>query len=159
MKKNNLVTTILCMALFLICNNCRAQNVNTTDLTSVRKAIEKTNMLYYNLFAKKDIAIVNLYTEDGILSPPNAPQKIGKKDLIKDFSETFADGTVKGVKFHTKDIYGDGKDYVTEEGTWQVFDPKGKLIDDGKYLKLWKKTKDGWKIFRDLFNSNNKTQQ
>jgi len=78
MKKNNLVTTILCMALFLICNNCRAQNVNTIDLTSVRKAIEKTNMLYYNLFAKKDIAIVNLYTEDGILSP-----KLERKILLR----------------------------------------------------------------------------
>lgn len=158
MKTIKLITATLGIAFLLTYSNCQAQNGTSLDLTSVKQAIQKTNTIYYDLFAKKDIAIVNLYTEDGILSPPNAPQKIGKKGLTKDFSETFAEGSVKGVKFQTKDIYGDGKEFVTEEGTWQVFDPKGKLIDDGKYIKLWKRTNTGWKIFRDLFNSNHKAQ-
>ncbi len=158
MKQNNLITAILCIALFLVYSNCRAQITNTSDLSDTKKAIEKINTTYYDLFAKKDSAIVNLYTEDGYLLSPNAPPICGRKALTKDFEDTFADGKVKGVKFMTIDVYGDSKEYVTEEGTWQVFDPQGKLLDDGKYLKLWKRTKDGWKIFRDLFNSNHKTQ-
>jgi ketosteroid isomerase-like protein len=51
-------------------------------------------------------------------------------------------------------VYGDGKEYVTEEGFWQSFNAKGELFDDGKFLVLWKKTKNGWKMFRDSFSSN-----
>jgi ketosteroid isomerase-like protein len=43
---------------------------------------------------------------------------------------------------------------VTEEGLWQSFNAKGELFDDGKFLVLWKKTKNGWKMFRDSFSSN-----
>jgi ketosteroid isomerase-like protein len=84
------------------------------------------------------------------------PPISGRKALKKDFEDTFAAGKVKGVKFQTRNIYTDGKEYITEEGSWQVFDPSGKLLDNGQYLKLWKRTKLGWKIFRDSFNSNHK---
>lgn len=153
------MTTVLALlVLGLHSTMGKAQHTSPSDLASIRKTIEATNTLYYNLFVQKDSAIVALYTEDGCLQVPNEPPKYGRAALIKDFTETFADGTVKGVKFQTKDIYGDGNQYVTEEGTWQVFDPAGKQLDDGKYLKLWKKTPNGWKIFRDIFNSNNKAQ-
>jgi len=158
MKQNHLITAIACIALFFVYDSCRAQITNSPDLPSVKKAIKKTNALYFNLFAKKDGAIVDLYTEDASLLAPNAPSIFGRKALKKDFEDTFAAGKVKGVKFQSGNIYGDGKEYVTEEGTWQVFDTGGKLLDDGKYLKLWKLTKTGWKIFRDSFNSNHKAQ-
>ncbi len=158
MKQNKLITTILCVALFLVYNNCRAQTANPSDLPAAKKAIEKINTIYFDLFAKKDSAIVNLYTDDACLLSPNAAPICGKKALEKDFEDTFVDGKVKGVKFLTGAVYGNGNEYITEEGTWQVFDPNGKLLDDGKYLKLWRNTKDGWKIFRDLFNSNHKAQ-
>jgi len=125
-------------------------------LTAVKNEIIKDNALYFDLFKKKSAAIVDLYTDDGCLLSPNAPAICGKAALTKDFKDTYAAGQVSGVKFSTMQVYGAGKDLVTEEGTWQVFDTKGKLIDYGKYLKLWKKTKAGWKIFRDLFNSDHK---
>ena len=159
MKQNILVTAIVCITLFFVNGNCLAQAIVSPGLLVVKKAIEKTNVVYFDLFAKKDEAIVNLYTEDACLLAPNAPPISGKKALKKDFEDTFAAEKVKGVKFLTGNIYGDGKEYVTEEGTWQVFDPSGKLLDDGKYLKLWKRTTAGWKIFRDSFNSNHKVQQ
>jgi len=158
MKQNSLLTAIVCITLFFVYGNCPAQTTVTPDLLAVKKAIENTNAVYFDLFAKHDGTIVNLYTEDACLLAPNAPPISGRKALKKDFEDTFAAGKVKGVKFLTGNIYGDGKEYVTEEGTWQVFDPKGKLLDDGKYLKLWKRTKAGWKIFRDSFNSNHKAQ-
>ena len=156
MKQKSLVAAIACTILFLTYNNCLAQSA--AGLREVRKTIEKTNAVYFDLFAKNDQSIVNLYTDDARLLAPNMPPINGKKGLEKDFADTFAAGKVKGVKFLTGEIYGDGKEYITEEGTWQVFDPKGKLLDDGKYLKLWKRTKAGWKIFRDSFNSDHKAQ-
>lgn len=156
--KQNKLTAIGCIILFFIYSHCQAQTATSPGLLTIKKAIENTNALYFNLFAKKDGAIVDLYTDDACLLSPNMLPISGKKALKKDFEDTFADGKVKSVKFQTGNIYGDGKEYVTEEGTWQVFEPSGKLLDDGKYLKLWKLTKTGWKIFRDSFNSNHKAQ-
>ena len=61
---------------------------------------------------------------------------------------------LKSGKFTTTNVYGDGIEYVTEEGLSQMFDAHGKLYDEGKYLVLWKKTKEGWKMYKDIFNSN-----
>jgi hypothetical protein len=51
-------------------------------------------------------------------------------------------------------VYGDAHEYVTEEGVGKVWEADGKLFDDFKYLVLWKKTKEGWKMHRDSFSSN-----
>jgi hypothetical protein len=88
--------------------------------------------------------------------PPNNPAISGRVALTNDFKDTYAGGKIKGVRFSTLEVYGDGVLYVTEVGTWQVFDTNDRVIDDGKYLKLWKKTKQGWKIYRDVFNSDRK---
>jgi hypothetical protein len=56
-------------------------------------------------------------------------------------------------------VYGDGAEFITEEGLWQIFDANGNLFDDGKFLVLWKKTGNGWKMFRDSFSSNREQNQ
>jgi hypothetical protein len=61
---------------------------------------------------------------------------------------------LRSGKLITTAVYGDGSKFVTEEGLWKSFDASGNLFDDGKYLVLWKKTKNGWKMFRDSFSSN-----
>jgi len=88
--------------------------------------------------------------------PANTTAIRGKEALSKDFKDTYNAGSIQGVKFSTTGVFGNGDAYVTEEGTWQVFDSNGQVIDAGKYLKLWKKTNVGWKIFRDVFNSDQK---
>jgi hypothetical protein len=55
----------------------------------------------------------------------------------------------------TTGLFGDGKEFVTEMGLWQLFDANNLMFDNGKYLVLWKKTPSGWKMFRDSFSSNN----
>ena len=156
MKQNTLIAAIVCISLFFFCGNSWAQTPTAT-LLAAKNAIEKNNTAYFDLYAKNDGSILSLYTEDACLLAPNTPPICGIKALKKDFEDTFAAGKVKSGKFVTGNVYGDGNEYVTEEGTWQVFDPNGKLLDEGKYLKLWRKTKTGWKIFRDSFNSDHKT--
>lgn len=155
MKTKHILAAVLCLTYAIACNYCAAQTSGAATSTA-RRLIEKNNKLYFDLFAKADKAIVNLYTDDAALFAPNMPPIAGKKALVKDFVDTFKAGMVKGVKFQTLNVYGNGAGFITEEGNWQVFNAGGKPIDEGKYLKLWKLTKDGWKIFRDSFNSNHK---
>jgi len=44
--------------------------------------------------------------------------------------------------------------YVTEEGSYEMFDGSNNSLGKGKYLVLWKKTADGWQMFRDMFNAD-----
>ena len=150
--KKQFFRSAACFALILIAYSTNAQNIAAT-----KAVIEKTNALYFELFKKKDTAIVNLYTDDASLLAPNTPPISGSAALIKDFKAAYT-GNIAGVKFKTKEVYGNGELYATEEGTWRVFDNNGQVIDSGKYLKLWKKAKQGWKIFRDVFNSDHKAQ-
>lgn len=156
MKAKHILTAMLCLTYSVACNYCAAQTNSRSTTVAVRRSIEKNNKLYFELFAKADMAIVNLYTDDAALFAPNMAPIAGKKALVKDFEDTFKAGKVKGVRFQTIQVYGNGTEFITEEGNWQVFDAAGKPLDDGKYLKLWKLTKTGWKIFRDSFNGNHK---
>lgn len=153
-KKNILATAKLLVAVFFICGSCTAQT--KAGLKEAKQAIAESNKIYFELYAKNDGSILNLYTSDACLLPPNAPAICGREALAKDFRDTYAAGVVRSGKFITTAIYGDGNEYITEEGAWQVFDANGKLIDDGKFLKLWKKEKGTWKLFRDCFNSDHK---
>ncbi|WP_374949446.1 YybH family protein [Mucilaginibacter sp.] len=127
------------------------------SMGAVKKEIIKTNSLYFELFKKKDLAIVSLYTDNGWLLPPNAPAVKGKAALIKDFTSAYTDASIQSVKFTTIQVYGDGSGYTTEEGIWQVFNTQGVIIDQGNYIKLWKKTGKAWRIYRDIFSSDHKS--
>jgi ketosteroid isomerase-like protein len=58
------------------------------------------------------------------------------------------------VKFTIQALYGDAREYVTELSTYEMTDLNGIKIDEGKILVVWKNTKDGWKMYRDMFSSN-----
>ena len=146
--------TGLLIATIALSVSCNAQNNVSKSLQEAKKAIANANLTYFDLYGKNDGSILNLYTQDACLMAPNAPANCGIEALAKDFNDTYAAGTVKSGKFITPEVYGDAIEFVTEEGLWQVFGATGKSIDEGKYLKLWKKTKGGWKILRDSFNSN-----
>jgi ketosteroid isomerase-like protein len=156
MKIKHTLAAVIGLTYAIACNDCAAQTLGNPAVAAARKSIEKNNQLYFLLFARADTSIVQLYTEDAALFGPNMLPIAGKKALAKDFDDTFKAGKVKGVKFQTTNVYGNNAEFLTEEGNWQVFGTGGKPIDEGKYLKLWKLTKSGWKIFRDCFNSNHK---
>ena len=157
MKQHNLFSIFsFFITVSLTGTACKAQSKTNNGLEEARKAILAANAIYFDLYAKNDGSVLRLYTEDACLMPPNAPAICGREALQKDFKDTYAAGVVRGGKFTTMEVYGDGNEYVTEEGRFQVFDGNEKLIDEGKVLRLWKKTKEGWKLFRDSFNSDHK---
>ena len=57
----------------------------------------------------------------------------------------------------TKVVASDAGDVAVEEGTFTLSyaGADGKPIDDtGKYIVVWKKTDQGWKVVRDIFNTD-----
>lgn len=120
------------------------------SLQDVRKVIEASNATYAELANKNDGSILAKYTDDACLYPPNAAPVCGKDNMAK----FFKDGPKVHCTFAIQHLYGDSKTFVTEESYYVMTDFNGKAIDNGKVIVIWKKTKDGWKMYRDMFSSN-----
>jgi ketosteroid isomerase-like protein len=142
----------------LIPLSMNAQSRNAGEnmlLQEAKKAIEASNAIYFESFAKNDSSIfMKRYATDACILAPETAAMCGQKAAAMFFRAAYKDYGLRNGRFITTAVYGDGKEFVTEEGLWQSFDAKGKLFDDGKFLVLWKKTAEGWKMFRDSFSSN-----
>jgi len=143
--KKVLILNGLLMLTFL----CNAQT-ESPALKSARKAIEASNEIYADLANKNDGSILTRYTDDACLFPPNGEPVCGSAQMLA----FFKGGPKVHVKFTIQHLYGDGKTSVTEESFYEMTDMDGKKLDDGKVIVIWKNTKDGWKMHRDMFSSN-----
>ncbi|MES2109698.1 MAG: DUF4440 domain-containing protein [Bacteroidota bacterium] len=150
-KKFLIVCVLAIISAFYI-NQSSAQT--KSGLAEAQKAIVASNGIYFSSFIKNDANIfADRYAEDCIILAPNSQSFKGRKGALEFFKLGY-DAGLRNGKFITEDVYGDGVEYVTEQGQWQSIDDKGKVTDDGKFLVLWKKTAKGWKMFRDSFSSN-----
>ncbi|MDQ6532072.1 DUF4440 domain-containing protein [Flavobacterium sp. LHD-85] len=159
--KNYALGTILKLIVFtILLSSCdSASKKETANLDEAKKAIQESNAIYFNSFKNNDPSIfIDRYADDASILLPNAPQIYGKEGAAKFFRKAYDEYGLRGGKFITTAVYGDGVEYVTEEGLWQSLNSKGELMDDGKFLVLWKKTPKGWKMFRDSFSSNRQAQ-
>lgn len=143
--------TLVC-ALSIISMNTQAQSKHNADLEEARKAIAASNAIYQSLVTKHDGSILDLYTDDAWLIPANAPIIKTREGRLAFFDEAYKSGARTGT-FTTTELFGDGKEFVTETGLIKLYDESSKLIADVHYMVLWKKTTRGWKMFRDMFSS------
>ena len=155
MKKIVLTIPIPIFLMSFLFFNCQAQQLSNDNLEEAKKAIAASNEIYFQGFAKGDSSIfIDRYAKDCWIMPPGAPTLCGADAPYEFFRTAFNEFGLRNGKLITIDIFGDGVDFVTEEGFWQSFDADNKLLDNGKFLVLWKKTADGWKMYRDSFNSD-----
>jgi len=157
MKPKHIFIAIQLIAAVLTSSNSNAQKLkDNSDLASAKKAIAASNAIYFQSFAKNDSSIfIDRYAEDCLILLPNAPAMKGYKGALEFFKMAYTKIGLRNGKFITTGVFGDGKEYVTEQGVWQSFNAAGEMFDNGKFLVLWKKTPNGWKMFRDSFSSDN----
>ena len=145
----------LLILLIVALDACSVPTTNDTTLQEAQKAIEASNAVYFESFARNDSSIfIERYAPDACIMAPNGEAMCGPEAALKFFRLAYDEIGLRNGKFITTAVYGEGKEFVTEEGLWQSFDASGKMFDDGKFLVLWKKTPKGWKMFRDSFSSN-----
>lgn len=158
MKQYKWFIIILMLSISFMLANCKESNksiVVNSNLEEAKKAIAISNALYFEAFVKNDSSIlINRYAKDACIMAPNAPQLCGHEEVANFFRVAYDSYGMRNGKFITTSLYGDAVEYVTEEGLWQSFNAEGEIFDDGKFLVLWKKTPEGWKMFRDSFSPN-----
>jgi ketosteroid isomerase-like protein len=158
MKQYHVVTCIpLVIFSFLLFSCGASSSQSSAALEEAKQAIAASNAIYFQAFEKGDSSIfIDRYAEDCCIMAPDGPALCGPIAPLEFFRVAYYGLGLRNGKFTTTAVYGDGAEYVTEEGLWQSFDANGAQFDNGKFLVLWKKTKKGWKMYRDSFSSNNK---
>lgn len=140
--------------------SCSPTNKNESALEEAKKAIAESNEIYFQAFVKRDSSIfINRYAEDCCIMAPNAPALCGPDAALKFYKIAYDELGLRNGKFITTKVYGLSDEFVTEEGFWQSFDANNVMMDDGKFLVLWRKTNKGWKMYRDSFSSNRPFEQ
>jgi uncharacterized protein (TIGR02246 family) len=90
------------------------------------------------------------FAEDAKSYPPGSGVKAGREAILKEW-ESYKSHWSR-MKLETVEVIEAGPDLAIETGNysgmWQ-----GKP-DKGKYLTVWKKEGDTWKVYRDIWNSN-----
>jgi ketosteroid isomerase-like protein len=155
MNRKNFIIAVTLIAVSFLDFGCSSDRQAASSLDEARKAIEESNNIYFQAFVKRDSSIfIDRYAEDACIMAPNAPALCGPDAALRFYKIAYEEFGLRNGKFITTAVYGDGKEFVTEEGLWQSFNAGQELIDDGKFLVLWKKTSKGWKMYRDSFSSN-----
>jgi ketosteroid isomerase-like protein len=123
------------------------------DAMAMKKTIEEKNTAFAKAFVTGDSAkMVNNYTQDGKLFPPNSPAVIGRAAISALVSQYLKFG-IKEFRDETTALYGN-EDNLIEEGNYFMGDGKGHTIDKGNYVDIWRKVDGDWKVYSNMFNSS-----
>ena len=152
-----LMAILLFITLNLATDKSVAQSQTDLSLDEAKREIASSNNLYFQAFVKGDSSIfINRYAEDCLIMVPNAKAMKGHRGALEFFKIAYNQIGLRDGKFITTMVYGLGNGYVAEEGIWKSYNKDHVLFDQGKFLVLWKKTDQDWKMFRDSFSSDNK---
>lgn len=150
------------LILYILFFGCLSANAQT--YTGKQKDIDKIlkNVAQFSEFVMTGDheGIANCYTSDGKIFPNNRDIMEGTQTLSEywkpheGYSVTYHKVTPSEIRIIKKTAY----DYGYYEGETQK--PDGSKIQwQGKYVIVWKKVKNDWKIYLDIWNSIEKPQK
>lgn len=145
----NSLTITIC-SIFLLFNCTPAQEDNSAE---IEEGISEANSKFMAAVAEGDTAkIATFYTEDGQFMAPNSEIITGKAG-IQNYIQSSLDAGITGINLETLEVEGAG-DTAWEVGQYTLFGENDQEIDRGKYIVIWKKVGEEWKLHRDIFNSS-----
>ncbi len=123
---------------------------NTTNVYDAIVAADEAFMSAFSQGSAGEVA--NLYTEDGQFLPPNGEFMTGRQQ-IQDTFQSLMDSGVKEVKLMALEVEGYGNT-ASEVGKYILEGEGGQVIDQGKFVVIWRKEAGQWKLHRDIINSS-----
>jgi len=125
---------------------------SAADEAAIRARAESWNTAYNAGDVEK---IVELYTADAVMMPPDAPVASGSAAIRE-----FLTKDVAGAKAAAVSVKDDGGtvgltgEFAWHAGQFSVSDAAGKTVSTGKYVELWRKKDGSWHMFRDIWNND-----
>lgn len=143
-------------ALVVIAAGC-AKTAPPQDVAADKTKLQADALSWFDHFASADSeGMANLYAEDAVVLPPNAPAVNGRA-AIKTYLGSMASG-VKAGGMSIKNGTVTGSDVSGDmgwlSGTYSLQDSTGATIDSGKYLSVHHRENGTWLYVRDTWNSD-----
>ncbi len=161
MKQLTIYFLLLPIASLLItgCSNNAASASAAKDSTAsfdpsaFIKIVDEKNSEFAKAFISGDSArMVNHYTRDAKLFPPNSGAVIGRAAISTLVSEYLKYG-IKEFHDETTALYGNEENLI-EEGNFFMGDGKDNTLDKGKYICVWRKADGDWKVYSNMWNTS-----
>jgi uncharacterized protein (TIGR02246 family) len=151
MRLNHFIkSAIILMIALLFFLNCQQPQ---EDVTKIREAIVAGNGNLMEAFNSGDAAgVAALYTAEGKLLPANSDFVTGPQ-AIREFWQGAMEMGIKSVQLETIEVEGMGK-MAYEVGKYQLFADGNQMLDQGKYIVIWKQVEGEWKLHRDIWNTS-----
>ena len=125
-------------------------------MSDVRAAIEAANRGFVAAFNRGDAAsIAALYMEEGKILPPNMEMMQGKA-AVQAFWQGAMDMGCKEATLETVELEEQGAAAI-EIGKYTLkiqLPDGGTVMDNGKYLVVWKQEGGAWRLDQDIWNSS-----
>lgn len=93
------------------------------------------------------------YTEDAVIMPPGMPTIEGR-EAIGQFWQGGIGAGIARVELAAGEVTATSADTIIERSTARVFNAAGEVIDDGKYVVVWRKVGDQWYMSWDIWNGD-----
>jgi uncharacterized protein (TIGR02246 family) len=124
-----------------------------TNSTNIRESIAAANNVFMETFKRGDAAgLAALYTNDGQVLPPNGDFVSGQQ-AIQGFWQAIFDMGIKEAEMKIVEVEKQG-DTAFEVSRFKLLGESGQVLDEGKYIVIWKRDQGQWKLHRDIFNSS-----
>lgn len=125
----------------------------TAQTISILSEIRTADDQFESNFRSADAtSLAGLYTEQGMIFPTGSDAITGKKG-IKDFWQGVMDMGIKEAKLDIVEVELQG-DVAIELGRYKLKGSEGNIMDEGKYIVIWKQEGSEWRLHRDIWNTN-----
>jgi len=139
---------------FLLLIACSQPAPPAPSSDEVRGAIEAQNRAFGEAVHAGDTAAIGaLYSADGAVLPPNGTKATGRAAVTEFWASALTAGIASAV-LTTEEVFYAGGDTATEIGSAVLSAKDGSVVDEGKYIVLWKQEDGAWRLHRDIWNSN-----
>ena len=116
-------------------------------------AIRAANDRFMDAFNSGDTeGLASLYTDEGQILPTGRDVVTGKVE-IQGFWQALLEMGIKSAKLETLEL-NEYTDTAVEVGKYKLGGEDDQVLDQGKYIVIWKQEDGQWKLHRDIFNTS-----
>ncbi|MGW8178319.1 MAG: YybH family protein [bacterium] len=124
-----------------------------TKSNDILNTIAAANDKFMENFKSGDAAsLAALYTEDGQVLPPNSDFVTGH-EAIQAFWQALMDMGIREAKLEILEVESHG-DTAIEVSKFTLLGEGKQMLNEGKYIVVWKQDQGQWKMHRDIFNTS-----
>mgnify|MGYP004705430153 CR=1 FL=1 len=148
------VTAVAIAACLLMLAGCPDNTApDSRDAQAAQQDISDMHAQLLKAYNSRDAAgVAALYTDDAILMPPNAAT-VKSKIAVGDFMRQTLVPPMNSMLLNVSETQVSG-DYAFSTGYYTVLRADGTTLDRGKFVEILQHETEGWRIFRDIYNSD-----